>query len=217
LPEKRIISLPRRGFARWPDVEFQIVGDGPCRDQLMAQARDAGVLSHIEFIGHRDDVPAILAGADLFVLPSESEASPTAIFDAMAAGLPVVASRVGGIPELVADGVTGLLVPPADPDALAAAVLDLLDQPGRAMAFGKAAWERIEQQYARADGGALESRKAALDNPRTPACALLGPRPMPGVIGGQERVDDDLPASIPAARKISTRLGAAIDCRHLTR
>ena len=149
-PEKRIdvlIAAAPRVLARYSDVEFQIVGDGPCRDQLMAQARDAGVLSHIAFIGHRDDVPAILAGADLFVLPSESEASPNAIFEAMAAGLPVVASRVGGIPELVADGVTGLLVPPADPDALAAALLDLLDQPGRAMAFGKAARERIEQQY----------------------------------------------------------------------
>lgn len=148
--EKRIdvlIAAAPRVLARYPDVEFQIVGDGPCRDQLIAQARDTGVLPHIEFIGHRDDVPAILAGSDLFVLPSESEASPNVIFEAMAAGLPVVASRVGGIPELVADGVTGLLVPPADPNALAAALLDLLDQPGRAMAFGKAARARIEQQY----------------------------------------------------------------------
>ena len=87
------------------------------------------------------------SASDLFVLPSESEASPNVILEAMAAGLPVVASRVGGIPELVADGVTGHLVPPADPDALAAALLDLLDQPERGAAFGKAGRARIEQRY----------------------------------------------------------------------
>jgi L-malate glycosyltransferase len=148
--EKRIdvlIAAAPRVLARYPDVEFQIVGDGPCRESLTAQARDAGVLPHVRFMGHRDDVPVILAVSDLFVLPSESEASPNVIIEAMAAGLPVVASRVGGIPELVADGVTGHLVPPADPPALAAAILDLLDQPGRAIAFGKAARARIEQHY----------------------------------------------------------------------
>lgn len=148
--EKRIdvlIAAAPTVLARYPDVEFLIVGDGPCREQLTAQARDCGVLPRVRFMGHRDDVPAILAVSDLFVLPSESEASPNAIIEAMAAGLPVVASRVGGIPELVTDGVTGHLVPPAEPSALAAALLDLLDQPDRTMAFGKAARARIEQQY----------------------------------------------------------------------
>jgi glycosyltransferase involved in cell wall biosynthesis len=98
-------------------------------------------------MGHRDDVPAILAAADLFVLPSESEASPNVILEAMAGGLPVVASRVGGIPELVADGVTGHLVPPADPQALATAVLDLLDRPDRRAAFGRAARMRIAREF----------------------------------------------------------------------
>src|SRR4029453_16281754 len=100
----------------------------------------------VRFMGHRDDVPAILSESDLFVLPSESEASPNVILEAMAAGLPVVASNVGGIPELVTDGVTGSLVPPADSDALAAALLDLLDHPGRATAFGQAGRARIEQE-----------------------------------------------------------------------
>ena len=148
--EKRIdvlIAAAPLIVARFPDVKFHIVGDGPCREQLIAQARDAGVLPQVQFMGHRDDVPAILAAADLFVLPSQSEASPNVIIEAMAAGLPVIASRVGGIPELVTDGATGHLVPPADPNALAAAILDLLEHPDRARAFGQAARARIQQQY----------------------------------------------------------------------
>jgi len=98
-------------------------------------------------MGHRDDVPAILSASDLFVLPSESEASPNVILEAMAAGLPVVASKVGGIPELVTDGVTGFLVPPSDPPALTHALLDLIDHPERAGAFGQAGRARIEREY----------------------------------------------------------------------
>lgn len=149
-PEKRIdvlIAAVPAVLARYPDVEFQIVGEGPCRQQLVDQARNAGVLAQVHLMGHRDDVPAILATSDLFVLSSESEASPNVIIEAMAAGLPVVASRVGGIPELVTDAVTGYLVPPADPNALTSAILDLLDQPGRAKEFGKAGRAHIERQY----------------------------------------------------------------------
>jgi len=148
--EKRVdvlVAAVPRVLARYPDVEFQIVGEGPCRARLMDQARDGGVLPHVQFMGHRDDVPAILASSDVFVLSSESEASPNVIIEAMAAGLPVVASNVGGIPELVTEAVTGHLVPPADPNALASAILDLLDHPDRAIAFGEAARARIEQQY----------------------------------------------------------------------
>ena len=148
--EKRIdvlIAAAPRILARYPDVEFQIVGDGPCREQLVTQAREAAVLPHMRFMGHRDDVPAVLSSVDLFVLPSESEASPNVVLEAMAAGLPVVASKVGGIPELVTDGVTGHLVPPADPNALAAGLLDLLDHPDRGTAFGLAGRAHVEQHY----------------------------------------------------------------------
>ena len=197
--EKRIdvlIAAAPRVLARYPDVEFQIVGDGPCREQLVAQAPPPACMPRIEFMGHRDDVPAILSASDLFVLPSESEASPNVIFEAMAAGLPVVASRVGGIPELVADGVTGLLVPPGDSDALAAALLNLLDQPGRATAFGKAARECIEQQYSfeRMVTQFETLYMSGSTNPRARACAI--PRTRTNArheIGGQERTDDDLP------------------------
>jgi len=142
-----LIAAAPRILARYPDVQFQIVGDGPCRERLAAQATAAGVHPRIQFMGHRDDVPAILSASDVFVLPSESEASPNVILEAMAAGLPVVASRVGGIPELVADGVTGDLVPPGDSDALAAALLNLLEQPARGAAYGRAGRACIEQRY----------------------------------------------------------------------
>lgn len=142
-----LIGAAPRILASYPDVEIQIVGDGPCRGALMAQAKAAGVLSRVRFMGHRDDVPSILTGSDLFVLPSESEASPNVVLEAMAAGLPVVASRVGGIPELVADAVTGYLIPPGDQAALASALLDLLDDPNRTAAFGQAGRTRVAREY----------------------------------------------------------------------
>lgn len=148
--EKRIdvlISAAPRVLARYPDAEFLIVGDGSCRDQLVTLARERGVTERFRFLGHRDDVPAVLSMADLFVLPSRSEAFPNSIIEAMASGLPVVASAVGGIPELVDDGNTGRLVPPGNAEALAAALIDLLDQPERAAQFGRAGRLRIEQTY----------------------------------------------------------------------
>lgn len=141
-----IAAIPRI-VAEYPDVEFQIVGDGPCRAQLIEMATGLGVLRHVRFMGHRDDVPAILSDSDLFVLPSQSEASPNVILEAMAAGLPVVASNVGGIPELVSDGISGHLVAPSDPGALAGALLDLVAHPDRATAFGRAGRARIEREY----------------------------------------------------------------------
>ncbi len=148
--EKRIdvlISAVPQILARCPDAEFLITGDGTCREQLVALARELGVLSRVQFLGHRDDVPAVLSQADVFVLPSRSEALPNSIMEAMAAGLPVVASAVGGIPELVDEGRTGRLVPPGDANALAEALLSLLEQPERAEAFGRAARRKLEHTY----------------------------------------------------------------------
>ena len=142
-----LIAAAARFIARYPDIQFQIVGDGPCRERLVEQASATGVLPRMRFMGHRDDVPAILSASDLFVLPSQSEASPNVVLEAMAAALPVVASRVGGIPELVDDGVTGHLVPPGNPDAVATALLDLLEHAGRRAAFGRSGRARIERQY----------------------------------------------------------------------
>lgn len=148
--EKRIdvlIAAAPRVLARHPSAEFWVVGNGSCREQLVALAQQSGVSERFRFLGHRDDVPALLADADVFVLPSRSEAFPNAVMEAMAAGLPVVATAVGGIPELVADGHTGRLVPTGDPEALALALIELLDEPRRAAQLGLAARQRVEQMF----------------------------------------------------------------------
>jgi glycosyltransferase involved in cell wall biosynthesis len=96
----------------------------------------------VRFLGRRDDVGRILEGADLFCLPSLSEGLPLAIAEAMAAGLPVVATPVGGVPEIVAAGQTGLLVPPGDSRKLSAALTRVLSEPGLGPRLGAAGRER---------------------------------------------------------------------------
>lgn len=148
--EKRLdllIAAAPTILAKYPDAEFWIVGDGSCRDQLATLARDTGVFPRFRFLGHREDVPALLSQADVFVLPSRSEAFPNAVTEAMAAGLPVVATAVGGIPELVSHGETGWLVSTGDAMAVAHALLNLLDDPARAAEFGQAGRRRIEDTY----------------------------------------------------------------------
>lgn len=134
-------------LARQPDAELWIAGDGPMRDTLVRRAEARGVADRMRFLGQCDNVPAVLDGSDLFVLPSRSEAFPNAVIEAMAAGLPVVASRVGGIPELITSGVNGVLVPPGDAAALAGAVLDLMDRPSVANGLGVAARAHVAQTY----------------------------------------------------------------------
>ncbi len=130
-----------------PDLRFQIVGDGPRRGELEQLAAALGLGGHVEFLGHREDIPALLAAADLFVLPSRSEAFPNGAIEAMAAGLPVVACAVGGLLDLVEDGRTGLLVPAGDADALRRALESLVSQPARANAMGAAARDAVRQHY----------------------------------------------------------------------
>jgi glycosyltransferase involved in cell wall biosynthesis len=132
---------------RYPDVEFLIVGDGPLRASLVRQVNLRGLRARFQFLGERDDVPSILSSSGIFVLPSRTEASPNGVLEAMAAALPTIASRVGGIPELIDHGATGILVEPDSPDALAAAILDLLDRPAFATALGRAARAQVEQRF----------------------------------------------------------------------
>ncbi len=138
-------------------ARFLIIGDGPMRAEWTELAARLGVGDRIRWAGHRRDVDALLAGCDLFVHPSLDDAFPTVLLEAMAAGLPVVASDVGGIPEIVEDGVTGRLVPPGDAGQLAAAINELLAHPtsmgdaGRARAqreFTTEAWiARLDRVY----------------------------------------------------------------------
>ena len=126
---------------------FVIVGDGPLRIELEARAVALGVADHLVFLGERHDVPELLQEFDLFVLPSVSEGMPVTILEAMEAARAVVATRVGGVPELVVDGVTGLLVPPRDPDALGAAIVRLLLDPAMRERMGQQGRERVLDQF----------------------------------------------------------------------
>jgi len=120
-------------------LRLVVVGDGPLRAPIVQVLRDAELLDHAWLVGERDDIADILRGLDLFVLPSLAEGVSNTILEAMASGLPVVATRVGGNPELVAAGVTGALVPPAAPAALAEAIAALAADPSHARALGQAA------------------------------------------------------------------------------
>lgn len=127
--------------------ELHVFGDGSLRDELGRRARDAGVAA--TFHGEVTDARDRVAGMDVFVLPSRAENLPIAILEAMAEALPVVASRTGGIAELVADGETGLLAPPDDSAALAAAIESLLRDPERGRALGAAGAARAESEFRR--------------------------------------------------------------------
>ena len=131
----------------YPDVEFTFVGGGPRLDELKALAHRRGVGAQVHFLGHRDDVPAILAASDIFALASRSEAFPNGVIEAMAAGLPVVATAVGGIPELIDHQRNGVLVRPDDPAALSAALRHLIARPLHAAALGRAARQSVEARF----------------------------------------------------------------------
>lgn len=130
-----------------PSLRFAIVGDGPRRAELEALAHARAVDRIVEFLGHREDIPALLGAADLFVLPSRSEAFPNGAIEAMASGLPVVASAVGGLLDLIDHGRTGMLVPPCDPDALANAIGALVLDPVLARRLGTEARAEMTSRF----------------------------------------------------------------------
>ncbi len=142
-----LIDAAPHVLARFPDAHFEIVGGGPERSALVARAKAKGVLNALTFWGHCEDVTARLEQTDLFVLPSRSEAFPNAVLEAMAAGLPVVASGVGGIRELIDHEQTGLLAPPDNPQALADHLCRVIADPPFASRLGAAARARAEARY----------------------------------------------------------------------
>jgi glycosyltransferase involved in cell wall biosynthesis len=127
----------------FPAVRFLLVGEGSMRPSIEARMVELGLEEYIVLAGARSDIPAVLSAIDIFVLASHEEGLPNSILEAMAAGKPVVATNVGGVAEAVEDGVTGLLVPHADPAALASAIRRLLADPGEAAAMGRAGRERV--------------------------------------------------------------------------
>ena len=138
-----------RAATEVPEAVFALAGEGSERTALESLAGELGVSDRILFLGARTDIPDLLAACDAFALPSLYEGSSLAILEAMAAGRPVVASAIGGTDELIDDGQTGLLVPPKDPEALAAALRRLLaDQTLRTSLAGRAR-EVVESRFAR--------------------------------------------------------------------
>jgi glycosyltransferase involved in cell wall biosynthesis len=133
--------------AQVPDATFVLAGDGPLRQQLEAQARELGVAERCLFLGQRSDVPELLAAADLLVLPSLYEGLPISLLEAMAAERPIVATAIGGTIEAVAHEVNGLLVPPRDPAALAAAIRRVRADPALAQRLAAAGRERVEREF----------------------------------------------------------------------
>ena len=125
-----------------------VAGDGPLRAELEAAAATLGIAAHVRLIGHHERIEDLLPAMDVFVLSSISEGLSNTILEAMASGLPVVATRVGGAEELVVDGETGVLVPSRSPGALADAVARLLASPQLRQAMGSAARRRTESEFA---------------------------------------------------------------------
>jgi glycosyltransferase involved in cell wall biosynthesis len=110
-------------------------------------AKDLGLEERVRFLGIRQDIPSILRAAKVFVLTSRSEGAPLTLLEAMAVGLPVVVTAVGGMPEIVRDGVDGILAQRGDANAIASALIRLLENPAAASAMGAAAAQRIREHY----------------------------------------------------------------------
>jgi glycosyltransferase involved in cell wall biosynthesis len=149
-PEKDIATLLRAVaivLRQRPDFRLDIAGDGPLREDLIRLARELQLTNNVRFLGEIHDVAGLLAEARLFVLSSLTEGISLKLLEAMSCGLPVVATSVGGNPEVVEDGATGILVPPADPAALARAMLAVYQAFDVGRAMGWAGRERVARHF----------------------------------------------------------------------
>lgn len=131
----------------FPDLQVEIAGDGPEREKLERLAGELNLRGRVRFLGWRTDMQPVLDSWDIFAMPSSTEGFPMAALEAMAQGLPVVASNVGGLPELVEDGRTGILFPPGDVEALAKALRILGLDAKRRREMGIAGWRRARDQF----------------------------------------------------------------------
>jgi L-malate glycosyltransferase len=161
-PEKAyevLIDAAARLVESLPELRVLIAGDGPEREKLEALVTGLGLSGVVTLLGVRNDIPDLLAAADLAVCCSDFEGGPLSVMEYMGAGLPVVATKVGGLPELVRDGENGVLVPPRDPDDLAESIAGLLVDAGRRRRMGQAGRLLRESEYG---GDAFIARLEAL-------------------------------------------------------
>jgi glycosyltransferase involved in cell wall biosynthesis len=150
VPIKSLDTLVR-GVAlartRLPGIRLVIAGDGEERGALGTLVAELGLNDRVEFLGWRGDLPALYQMMHLFVLTSINEGTPVSLIEAMAAGVPVVASAVGGVPDVVEDGVTGVLIPPRHPEAVASAIVSAVTQPDRAAAMALRARHSVRDRF----------------------------------------------------------------------
>ncbi len=145
--QRHLVDAVPRVLAEAPDARFVILGEGPLRAALEHRVRQLHLEKHVVLPGFREDVLGCIKGFDLFVMSSETEGLGTSLLDAMAAGKACVGTRAGGIPEAVADGETGVIVPPRDPEALARAIVMLVNDGERRDAMGAAGRARAVEQF----------------------------------------------------------------------
>ena len=135
---------------RFPDLQILLIGDGELRNELENQTKDLGLVNHIQFLGTRHDIPKLLAASDMFVLPSLWEGLPMALVEAMASGLPIVATDVSGSKQAILPGKTGILVPPGNVEDLENAIIHLLKNPEIGKQMGAAARLRADEEFSAA-------------------------------------------------------------------
>ncbi|MBO8137774.1 MAG: glycosyltransferase family 4 protein [Desulfotomaculum sp.] len=128
-------------------ANFVVIGDGPLRNELEIKIKKLGLQDRVFLAGYRSDIFRLLPALDIFVLPSLTEGLPLTILEAMAAARPVVATKVGGVPELINQGITGLLVEPGNPGELAGAIAELLENPSRAKELGIAGKKIVSENF----------------------------------------------------------------------
>ena len=144
--EYLLLSVPKV-LQIFPNTKFVIAGDGPLKEELQKLACELNIQHDVIFLGYRKDIPDVLSAFDIFVLPSLTEGSPNALLEAMASSKPVIATKVGGIPEIILDGTTGVLVPSKNSAKLSVAILDLLEDENKRIAMGNAGFERVKEHF----------------------------------------------------------------------
>jgi len=132
---------------KYPKIHCLFIGDGELEPDLKKQINDAGLKRNFSFLGFRQDVSTLLSTLDIFVLPSLTEGMPNVILEAMACSVPIIATHVGGIPEVVKDGWNGLLIPPEDPENLALSILRLFKDRTLRIQMGRNGRKHVQEKY----------------------------------------------------------------------
>ncbi len=142
-----LLTAAQQVLARQPKTRFVIAGDGPLKEQLEQQAAELGLGKRVLFLGYRSDMPAVIAAFDIYVLPSLWEGLPLALLEALAAGRPIVATAVGGSPEVVDHGINGFVIPPRDSTAMAERLLTLISDPDLRRQMAQVNRARFAEQF----------------------------------------------------------------------